>query len=313
MKPEVIMDILQQKPSVHKLYYGGYIQETLKLKEHIYAVPLKALGFNDESNYTARYVTEICGGVVDGKQLDSLIQQGKNALPVIAIVVLELNLDTPELMEQEAEKALIIPEKIVGWAAGENLIPFAYITSLPNQHFFRILPPHSRRRQRLGFGNTGNDYSSQLTRMIDCAEKDEHFLFALSLYKDALAEDNAAFKIARFFSCLESLAYKLKSREVPSRKAVKQLLGLKDGAFVQQNIDGKEYKYDKIEISGRLRDKLFHGIPFKEKDLNTESKHVFELLKNNPELIANSLRDDCELEFARWSNKASNGLTEVQV
>ena len=313
MQSEVIMDILQQKPSVHKLYYGGYIQETLKLKEHIYAVPLKALGFNDESNYTARYVTEICGGVVDTKQLHYLIQQGKNALPVIAIVVLGLNLDTPEIMEREAEKALIILEKIVGWAAGESLIPFAYITSLPDQHFFRILPPYSRGRQRLGFGNTGKDYSSQLTRIIDCAEKDEHFLFALSLYKDALSEDNATFKIARFFSCLESLAYKLKSKDVPSRKAVKQLLGLKDGAFVQQNIDGKEYKYDRIEISGRLRDKLFHGIPFKEKDLNAESKHVFELLENEPELIANSLRDDCELEFARWSNKASNGLTEVKV
>lgn len=313
MKPKTILDILQQKSSVHKLYYGGYIQETLQLKENIYAVPLKVLGFNDESNYTSRYVTEICGGAVDAKQLHSLIQQGEKALPVVAIVVLELTIDTPETMEQEAEKALIIPEKIVGWAAGENLVPFAYITSLPEQHFFRILPPHSRRRQRLGFGNTGNDYSSQLTRMIDCAEKDEHFLFALSLYRDALTEENATFKIARYFSCLESLAYKLKSKEMPSRKAVKQLLGLKDGAFVQQNIRGKEYKYDRIEISGRLRDKLFHGIPFKEKDLNVESKHVFELLESEPELIANSLRDDCELEFARWSNKASNGLAKVKV
>lgn len=313
MKSKTILDILQQKRSVHKLYYGGYIQETLQLKENIYAVPLKALGFNDESNYTSRYVTEICGGVVDAKQLHSLIQQGEKALPVVAIVVLELTVDTPETMEQEAEKALIIPEKIVGWAAGENLVPFAYIISLPEQHFFRILPPHSRQRQRLGFGNTGNDYSSQLTRMIECAEKDEHFLFALSLYRDALAEENATFKIARYFSCLESLAYKLKSKEMPSRKAVKQLLGLKDGAFVQQNIRGKEYKYDRIEISGRLRDKLFHGIPFKEKDLIVESKHVFELLENEPELIANSLRDDCELEFARWSNKASNGLAKVKI
>lgn len=81
---------------------------------------------------------------------------------------------------------------------------------------------------------------------------------------------------------------------------------------MQLNIGGKEYKFDRIEIAGRLRDKLFHGVPFKESDLNSQSKHVFELIKCEPELIASSLRDDCELEFARWANGASNGLKQTK-
>ena len=308
MKHEAIIAILRQKPCVHKLCYGGFVQETLRLKENIYAVPLKALGFEAEANYAARYVVEVCGGDVEQKQLQVLIEQGERSLPVIALIVLQTEDKEPEMMEAEAEKALFIPEKILGWSVGEQLIPFAYMTCDKHQHFFRILPPHTRMRQRLGFGNTGEDYSNQLSRMVECAEKDEHYLFALGLYKDALSESNNVFKIARFFSCLECLAYKIKSKDYPSRKAVKKLLGLENGATMHLNVDSSEYRFDRIEIAGRLRDKLFHGVPFTEKDLNAESKHAFELIENNPEIIASSLRNDCELEFARWANGASNGL-----
>jgi hypothetical protein len=309
MNPQQVISILKHKPSVHKLCYGAFIQETIQLNDNVYAVPLKSLGFSDESEYAAKYVVDICGGNVEQQQLDNLKKQGENALPVIALVVqLKKSDDSPEKMEKYAESELAIPEKVVGWAAGEELTSFAYITCNSEQQYFRILPPHSRRRQRLGFGNTGEDFSNQIQRMIHCAQKDEHFLFALSLYKDALNESNQVFKIARLFSVLESLAYKLKSQACPSRKAVKQLLGLTDGAFVCLKITDKEYKFDRIEISGRLRDKLFHGVPFKEKDLNQSTRHVFELLEKQPETIANSLREDCELEFARWANGASNGL-----
>lgn len=308
MNHDTVENILRQKPSVHKLCYGGFIQETLRLKENVYAIPLKALGFESEANYAARYVAEVCGGDVEHQQLHTLIAQGERFLPVIALVVLQSEDTSPELMEAEAEKSLFIPEKIVGWSAGEQLIPFAYCIGKANQHLFKILPPHTRMRQRLGFGNTNENYSNQLSRMVVCAENDEHYLFALSLYNDTLAESNDVFKIARFFSCLECLAYKIKSKELPSRKAVKQLLGLEENAMIHIKTDSNEYRFDRIEVAGRLRDKLFHGIAFTEKDLNSASKHVFELIKNNPEIIANSLRDDCELEFALWANGASNGL-----
>jgi len=66
-----ILEILKQKPSVHKLCYGGFIQEALQLKENVYAIPLKALGFVSEAGYASQYVVEICGGNVEQKQFDS--------------------------------------------------------------------------------------------------------------------------------------------------------------------------------------------------------------------------------------------------
>lgn len=205
MSPQDMLLILKHKPSVHKLCYGAFIQETIQLNESVFAVPLQALGFSDEAAYTAKYVVEICGGNVDQQQFDSLKMQGESALTVIVLVVqLNKSDDTPEEMEKNAAAALMIPEKIVGWAAGEELTPFAFVTNKIEQHYFRVVPPHSRRRQRLGFGNTGADYSNQIQRMIECAQEDEHFLFALSLYKDALNESNQVFKMARFFQYLRA-------------------------------------------------------------------------------------------------------------
>ncbi len=145
-----IKEILSRRPSVHKLCYGAFIQEALKLKENVYAVPLKALGFASEAQYASQYVVDICGGNVEQKQFDVLIEQGQQALPVIALVVVFENTDSPVNLESNAEKQLLIPEKIAGWSAGEPLIPFAYITCDIDQHYFRVVPPHSRRRQRLG-------------------------------------------------------------------------------------------------------------------------------------------------------------------
>lgn len=114
---------------------------------------------------------------------------------------------------------------------------------------------------------------------------------------------------ARLFNCLECLAYRLKSKHGDkSRKAVKDLLGQPDGATVEQQVDGEKYRYDAIEIAGRLRDKLFHGVPFREDDLNLESRPVFRLLSAHPELILDSLQTYCELEIARWANGVSRGL-----
>ncbi|MFH0708827.1 MAG: hypothetical protein V2A75_01335 [Pseudomonadota bacterium] len=303
-----VREILSMRPAVHKLMEGGFLQEPLKLKDDVYAIPFRPLGFDKEADYTAKYVIEICRGEVDQIALDTLKKQGESAKPVIAFVAIINGDHTPEAMEQIAESMFSIPEKIVSWASGDSLVPFAYVTATQEQTYFRMLPPHSRMRQRLGFGNIGNDFSDQLERMIQAGEKDEHFLFAIGLYQDATAERNEVFKIARLFSCLESLAYKLKADGIGSRKAVKILLGLEESAIMQCSEHGVDYRFDRIEIAGRLRDKLFHGVPFRESDLNAESRHVFELLEKNPRVIADALLGDCEIEFARWANGASNGL-----
>jgi hypothetical protein len=125
------------------------------------------------------------------------------------------------------------------------------------------------------------------------------------MFADAAHEPNPLFKVCRLFNVLESLAYALKDGDTRSRRAVKIMLGLEDGAMCNQQVDDRRISYDRIEIAGRLRDKYFHGSPFREEDLNEEARPVFYLIENRPQIIADALLGDCEIALARWANDAS--------
>src|SRR5262249_6048290 len=147
--------------------------------------PLEALGFTPEAEYTARYAREVVGATTDAPSLDALKKQGEHSRPVIVLAV-RLMIDAPaDQLEKNAATNLINARMVLGWAAGEHPEPFALVTSTLKDVYFRVMPPQSRRRQRLGFGNTGTDYYSQLYRILALAEQDERFAFALSIYRDA--------------------------------------------------------------------------------------------------------------------------------
>lgn len=249
---------------------------------------------------------------VDEQGVANLVEQGKHANPLVALVAIS-NVDAPaEVLEASARPALERARSIVSWSAGELAVPFAYVIAGLQGSSFRMLPPPSRRRQRLGFGNTGTDYVVQLSRMLDASESDEHFAFALSLYREALREEHAEFRVARFFSCLEALAYRLKARhQGRSRDAVRDLLGIAAGVTSRmQGQDGTPIEFDRIELGGRIRDKLFHGVPFDGSSLTHASRSAYAWLRTQPDLFRDMLQSDCELEFARWANGASRGLND---
>lgn len=263
-----LINALRRRPAVHQLCYGIFIQEPVWLSEDLLAVPLKALGFSAQAHYTAQYAIEIAGAPVDSNALANLAAKGNDALPVVAIVCFRHVDARPEEIETASEQQFIQARRVLGWTSGDEVTPFALLTCTTDQSYFRLLLPHSRRRLRLGFGNTGVSYHSQMSQIYQAARSDEHFEYALSLPHDALREANPLFKIARLFNCLECLAYKLKSKHGgKSRRAVKDLLGLPDGAMAEEHINGERYRYDVIEIAGRLRDKLFHGVMFRAEDL----------------------------------------------
>ncbi len=297
---------LAHRPAVHQLLYGAYIQEPLHLRTNVSAYPLSPLGFHSEANYAARYASEIVGASVDQTALDGLRQQSAAARPVVAVAV-RLALDAPpDQLERSAATDLSNARMVLGWVAGELPEAFALVTASVQGVHFRTLAPQSRRRQRLGFGNTGPDYYAQLYRILELVESDERFAFALSLFKDALREDNAEFRVARFFSCLEALAYRLK-KGVGARTAVRDLLGLEDSALATIPIDGLECRFDRVELAGRIRDKLFHGAPFDPAELDPGAKRAYHYLRLHPEQMRDILQADCELEIARWANGASRG------
>jgi hypothetical protein len=309
MSQTEMLEILRKRPSVHELFYGAFIQESIMIKEHLFAIPLEPLGFASQAQYLGEYTLLVANASLDEKGLDNLTAQGASALPVIAIVCILEKDAPPEELERNSRTSLDKANKILSWASGDNITSFGILTLTKEESFFRLLVPNSNNRLRLGFGNTGKDFQNQIFNLIKAAEEDEHFTFGLSIFQDALREVNPKFKIVRFFSCLECFAYKIKSKERPSRKAIKYLLELEGGAFSEVHISGKNYRYDVIEIAGRIRDKLFHGVQFTDDDLSVDVKDVYELYEQHPEQIASSMQVYCEIEIARWSNGTSRGLT----
>lgn len=303
-----ILIAMRRRPAVHQLCSGLYLQEPLQLHDDLLAVPLRPLGYGSQANYAAQYSHEIAGAPVDQGGLTNLISQGQQALPVVCIVRTLAVDGSPDELERFASDSMTHARRILSWVAADEISPFAMVICTNSQSYFRMLPPSSRQRQRLGFGNTGDSFNSMIRKLMDSAATDEHFSFALSLFHDAQREENSLFKIARLFNCLECLAASLKAKhEGKSRRAVKELFGDEIGTIFTTVVTGKPYTFDVVEISGRLRDRLFHGVPFRRKDLIEEYRPVFELLETDPKPILDSVQSLCEVEIARWANGVSRG------
>ena len=309
MNVQEAIAFLRTRPAVHQLCSGSWLQAPFRISFDVTAVPLAALGYRAQAQCAAQYVTEIIGALVDQQAFESLIKTGTRALPVIVLCAPVSVEAAAEALENLATPRLDRARQVLAWATGEEITPFAMVVAGLATTQFRMLPPQTRRRQRLfGLGETKDDFEENLSRLMRVAVDDEHFAFALSLHHDALRESNSHFRIGRLFNVLECLAYRLKSEERPSRKAVKYLIGLEDGATSTVHVGDREYRYDCIEIGGRVRDKLFHGVPFRREDLITDARPAFDLYEQQPEIIADALVMFCELELAKWANGTSRGL-----
>ena len=154
--------VVGQCPAVHELTFGAYIQEPVRLGERVTAIPCVPVGFSSEAAYAAQYVVVI-GGAVDQPAFDSLRKQGENAFPVIALIAKPslLSLST-EQAEADVRDMLDRARLVLAWATGESPSPFALVTVLPESRSFRLLPPISRHRIRLGFGNTRADFAKSV-------------------------------------------------------------------------------------------------------------------------------------------------------
>ena len=83
------------------------------------------------------------------------------------------------------------------------------------------------------------------------------------------------------------------------------MLGLQDGRpNSRSTLGGVEYEYERIELAGRLRDKLFHGVPFRRKDLGGKWRSGYDLIEKHADHLVWELMGDCELEISRWANDA---------
>jgi len=297
---------IARRPAVHRLCYGAFLQAPVWISPDVLAVPLTALGFEAEFGYVGDYLRQFFGIELRPEEARAGRTQVDAALPVITVIYFPRASALPNELETGARASLERAEQIIAWTTGDRLTEFAYVTVTDEDPpYFRLVPPHSRRRLRLGFGNTGEAFQGNVERIRQAADEDSQFAFAMALFTDAAHEPNPIFKVCRLFNVLESLAYALKNSDTGSRRAIKAMLGLEESAICNVQIDGRAIRYDRIEIAGRLRDKYFHGSPFGEDDLIKEARPVFYLIEHHPEIIAEALQGDCELALAKWANEAS--------
>lgn len=312
--------MLDASPSVHELCSGPYLQEALIIEDGTYVVPLDKLGYNPQVAATIRYAASHAGIDVKDECQGNLEAQGALAMPTVAIIVAGRAGESPDELERVALPRLDVARKTVAWASGDPVVPFARLVWDGNQSYLRMLPPHSRNRIRLGFGNTGKDYYDLVTRVVRCAEADPHFGFALSLFGDAQNEGNALFKAARMFTVLECLAQGIKRyinanhpqfagkpNGVGSRKAIRTMLGVKATDTMEVAMGTSRVRFEPIEVAGRIRDFLFHGVqPTAERE-GEQYRDVWEFVLKHPEHVIDAMDSHCWLEISRWANNASRG------
>lgn len=295
-----------KRPAVHRLAHGAFLQERILIDEFTLVEPLQPIGLNHLLDYAAQYHREIFGVSPSQEALQALSAHGQESLPAISIIHLPSEDAEPQVLLENSRRAFDSAEQIISWISGNYPVAFIEFVSRQAGAGARLLPPMGTKRLLLGFGNIGPDQQSRIERIVKATREDERFAFALSLYRDAMQELNPQFQMARLFTVLEALAHALKRDGVGSRNAVRTMLGVSSGATGEIVLaDGRKILFDRIELAGRLRDKLFHGVPFERSDLTEQWRDGFELIQVHPDQLIGALKSDCDLEIARWANGAS--------
>jgi len=302
-----LLTLLRRSPAIHCLYAGVFLQEPLPLADDLLITPLQPLGKLAEADFLASF-SHMIGLPVPASSTHALAREAKGHRPVVAVSIFVTVPATVEQLEQLAQPRLGVAEPVLAWASANRPLPLGYVAVLEGHSHLKLAafgePVH---RIRLGLSNRGEDFLGQIRALMTASETDENLAFALSLYRDAIGEQNPEFRIARYFACLEALAYRFKAGSVGSRNAVRQLFLPEVSVTDQIEHEGRTYSVDVIEIAGRLRDKLFHGVPFAEGGLRDDLRWYFTLLKNEPERLASHVAALCELELSRWAQGRSKG------
>lgn len=290
-------ELLRKQPAVHQLCVGnGVLCEPVQFNESLFAVPLQPLSSDDQIDFLSKYA-RLVGARFDGQSVMQARLKSLLLSQIVSIVCIPNSGENPDDMEKSVRSRLDVALEIISCTTVHPFAPFAIFVHSRNGggHFRLFQHPRSGSPSRI-VSIQELETPSLLSAVFAKAEEDENFRFALTLLHDAVAESNPRFRIARLFNVLECFAAENKTDGLPSRKAVRFLLGFPvDGDVRIWTVDGNRYNFDIIELSGRLRDKLFHGIPFAREDLSEQIRPAFSLLEGAPYYIADTLTEYCKI------------------
>lgn len=301
--------VLAHSPSVHFLCRGAFLQHAHDLAPDVVATPLAPLGFRGEAGYAVDFSEQVLSRKLHPRDASHLVRMGDSEQPCLVITVLR-TVDAPgEELISATFSTFERARNTVSWICSETPELFAVIVHRTEGPEFSLRPQFTRRKQKLVLVGDSENLRTTPRQLFAAAAVDERFSFALTMYRDALRDTDTEFRISRFFMCLESLAYRLKAGGLRSRTAVRRLLGIQDVPLPPHTLpDGRVVSVDRVEIGGRIRDKIFHGVPFSTADLNDEAAAYYDWARTHPGYLRDLLASDCELELTKWANGTSAGL-----
>lgn len=297
--PDDVDHHIRRRPSVHQLCLGPFTQHSLFVSKEVLAVPLGSAGFGDVAQLVGDYVSADLCEEIENKHVDALREKGKDALPSVALVW-HPTVDAPtEVLVTSATSSFSKARQVLSWVSGEEVAPVAYVVLHTQGVAFQVMPPRSRKRQRLWFGAKEVDqFELSAVTLATASENDSNLGFALELFHDAVRESNDLFRIVRLYNVLECLAAKHKEDGVGSRDAVRAMLGMQPGPSLVIAHKQTEVRFDLIAVSGKLRDKILHGAPLTEDAFAVADRGAYSLLLEQPLLVANELQWRIEHEIS---------------
>jgi len=294
---ENAMQLLRKQPAVHELCAGGFLRETVHFDDGLSAIPLQPLGSDDRIDFLVKYARDLVGAKFDEPVAFGARLRGLISLPAVSLVCTPSGDGSPIEIEASVRSRLDLARQVISCTVVQPFVPFAlFIHAQNSKGYYRLFEPAHRATRSRILSIVELETPHLIARVYTKARDDEIYRFALSLLHDAVAEANARFRIARLFNVLECLASENKTGGLPSRKAVRFLLGFPvEGDVKEWTIEGKQYSFDIIELAGRLRDRLFHGAPFSPEDLSMNVRSAFSILEGAPLYIADTLTEYCKV------------------
>lgn len=292
------------RPAIHELCRGVFLQDQVQLPDNVLLTPLTPLERDSEVAYCEGLAGAITG--VPGQ-----LWPGKNGPPAAHVVAISLMLPPGSDANLTPERSARIrtSESLLTVITGSRPNPFALICASESTVRAALLRSKlERQRFSLGPGNQRSAIEEMSRDIASRLKDDRHFSFALALFENAAAETDSEFKIALLFDCLEALAYRLKGGDVGSRQAVRQLFPPDISYKIGIRVSDQALPVDVIEVAGRVRDKIFHGVPFSAADLKPkELQQYYEQAAKQPLELLLALEEFCRLHLVRWARGLSPG------
>ena len=254
-----VHDFIRRRPALHLVCGNTFLATPIRVSDNMALTPLRPMGAGLEASYIAALV-DLLGYEVDEGLRTAIKTEGETHRPATLCTIIVESGDTVREIESAGLQQAAFLKMALAWVTQKRADTLAVIAAGPKNFSWRLGDVHEPRTMcRMSFGDPGRP----LRQIIRAAEIDRRFRFSLSQFTDTLGEADPEFLMARCFVCMEGLASEQKGGDTGSREAIRLLcksLNVPHETHVLNS--GETTAIDVVEISGRVRQKLMHGIPF---------------------------------------------------